>query len=132
MAVATLMTIQSNASLLLDADREVIAEYRTNVGFGGQRGVGDEFFQWAFDNHAQLTVLELHQDPHRGYEEFPDSSGLEGFDSNDRKWVALALAHGDAVVVNALDSDYAESKLELEDASVEVVELCPHQIHVKG
>ncbi len=131
-AIAQLIAVQSEKSLLLDAGREVLAEYQALMNFRGAPGIGDEFFRWAFDNQATLTRIPLHPEDERGYEEFPDAQELRAFDRADRKFVALAATHGDAVVVNALDSDYSEARVGLAAAGVGVLELCPHQLRDAG
>jgi hypothetical protein len=131
-AVAQLIAIRSAKSLLLDAGREVLREYQARMNFAGAPGIGDEFFRWAFENQATLPLIELHHEDERGYEEFPESQELRAFDPADRKFVALVVAHGDAVVVNALDSDYSESSAGLTAAGVRILELCPHQLHDVG
>jgi len=63
------------------------------------------------------------------FEEFPDSQDLEGFDKNDRKFVAVALASRmDPTILNASDSDWWEHGDALEANGVRVRNLCPDLI----
>lgn len=128
-AVEWLELILADSSLLLDMGLEVLTEYYAYCNFAGQPGLGDEFFRWAFQSQGLLSSIELHPHETRRYVEFPDSAGLEEFDPPDRKFVALAFTHSDAAVVNCLDSDYDEAGAALSAAGVQVIELCPHQLH---
>ena len=59
------------------------------------------------------------------------NDGLMSFDINDRKFVAAASEASRTApvqIVNAVDNDYAEHRLALEEASIRVDELCPQHI----
>lgn len=115
------------AALALDDGGEILAEYSHERDFSGQPGVGNEFFRWAFDNQYTSCCrvpLTPHED--RVYHEFPDTPNLNRFDRSDRKFVATALGCSPpATIHNAVDSDYAQFKVALAAAAVDVTELCP-------
>ena len=59
------------------------------------------------------------------------NDGLMSFDISDRKFVAAASEASRTApvqIVNAVDNDYAEHRLALEEASIRVDELCPQHI----
>ena len=61
-----------------------------------------------------------------GFEEFPNDPRLSNFDSDDRKFVAVALAsQSDPQVLNATDTDWWAHRKALEENGVDVVFLCP-------
>ena len=58
--------------------------------------------------------------------EFPDDPALTGFDSSDRKFVAVAVASEiQPALLNATDTDWWEYRVELERHGVNVHFLCP-------
>lgn len=125
--VEFLLRCKNDRSLLLDAAGVVLALYASKCNFSGQPGTGDEFFLWAFNNAHGLAVLELVRDSSGTYLDVPDV--LMEFDWDDHIWIALVRkSSGDAQVVNAVDSDYIESSMELEAALVGVLELCPGDV----
>lgn len=70
--------------------------------------------------------MTLTPDPDRGFREFPDDPELAGFDWDDRKFVAVALAVGaDPAILNASDTDWWLGREGLERHGVQVVFLCP-------
>lgn len=108
--VASLREIQGDRVVLLDDKYLILQEYRENLGFSGQPGVGNAFFKWLFDNqgnpaHCKKVPVTIHSV--RGFEEFPDDPSLNLFDQDDRKFVAVVRASGTRpVVVNASDTDW--------------------------
>lgn len=113
-------------SLVLDVEGEILVTYAQHCSYSGEPGAGDAFFIWANDHAAALTRFTLPRDHSGQYIGFPTDEALATFDSDDRKWVALALAAGpEAEIVNALDSDYRDHAEALGAAGVRVRELCP-------
>ena len=95
----------------------------------GQPGVGDEFMYWLFQNQYNGEVCErVHITPHpeRKFVEFPEDPALTGFDPNDRKYVAVALASTNRPeILNAVDSDWYHFNSELSAAGLRIKQLCP-------
>ena len=127
--IAKLSEIRDECRVLLDNSNLIIEEYRNLLSFSGQPGLGDAFFKWLFDNqanpeHCRRVVVNLHAD--REFEEFPDDPSLSGFDHDDRKFVAVALASGTGpTILNASDTDWWDYRHELRRYGVEVDFLCP-------
>jgi hypothetical protein len=64
------------------------------------------------------------------FAEFPDDPELTDFDRNDRKFAAVALASLQApTVLNALDSDWADSHVALVRNGLSIRFLCPQHVH---
>lgn len=120
--------------ILLDEGYEIFDEYQRYLSHSGQPGLGDAFFRWLWTNqanpaHCRLIRITPHAD--RGFEEFPNDDALLGFDRSDRKFVAVALASGEAPsILNATDSDWWEFHNQLAAYGVHVNYLCPD--HVPG
>ena len=128
-AVQAIGLVRSSNALVLDAGREILAEYRRNCGRPGQPGVGDQFFLWAVDNQADLRSVALSKNAERRFDEFPDDPALEGFDRDDRVFVAVSIASSiPNRIMNAVDSDYSHYRDSLRNAGVHVHELCPAEL----
>lgn len=112
--IAALKRIRSEQRLRLDVGRLILEEYRRNLSFSGQPGVGDVFFKWLWDNQAnelfcrRVTITPLDSDP-QNFAEYPADPELARFDPSDRKFVATALAENEPVpILNASDEDWSE------------------------
>ncbi|MCY3561180.1 MAG: hypothetical protein OXH20_08455 [bacterium] len=128
-AVSALIGVKDSSSLIVDAGRRILGEYRKHCDQSGQPGLGDEFFRWAFDHAAFLHAVKLTENEDRGFEEFPDDPALAGFDPDDRVFVAVsAAARIDNVILNAVDSDYKLHCGGLAAVGVVVEELCPNEL----
>ena len=118
--------------VLVDDGQEILAEYKDNLSFAGQPGVGDAFFKWLWNNQANPSccrkIVITPCDP-RGdleFEEFPNDPALSRFDRSDRKFVAVALTSGESPpILNASDSDWWIHKEALERNGVILRFLCP-------
>ena len=123
-----LLSCQSSESVVLDTAYEILSKYASHCSHSGSPGVGDQFFVWARDNAAMLpTAVNAYHETRR-YESFPEDPALEGFDWDDRVYVATAVAYGQGCsVVNAADSDYFAVR-EVLRAHVGVIELCEDEL----
>ena len=112
--------------VLIDTHNLATSEYESYCRRSGQPGVGDLFFKSLLDNIAnerRVARIEIGSTPEEVDLALPPS--LADFDPSDRKWIALHLIGSASSIVNALDSDWAQRKDDLETAGVHVVELCP-------
>lgn len=117
--------------VLVDDGLRIFSEYRRHFAGSGQPGAGDAFFKWLWDNQGnrkycrQITITAV-AGADDDFEEFPDDPALTGFDRNDRKFVAVALASGvSPVILNASDTDWWIFRVPLADHGVHVTFLCP-------
>lgn len=115
--------------VVIDDGQRILDEYRRHCSFSGQPGLGDAFFKWLWSRQADPRHCRRVQiTPHakRGFMEFPADKRLKSFDRDDRKFVAVALAAGDApCVLNASDTDWWQAKEELSEHGVTISFLCP-------
>lgn len=116
--------------VLLDDAGLILQEYLKQKPHGFPQGPGDAFFIWVHDNQANnayirtVPVTPLDNDP-RGFAEFPDDAELIAFDQDDRKFVAVALASGDAPpILNATDTDWWIHRTALLRNGIRVKFLC--------
>lgn len=125
-AIDALTDIKDRRRLLLDAGGEILDEYRKHCSHSGQPGVGDQFFRWAHQNAAMLASVSLTPHSGRRYAEFPSDQALASFDHDDRVFIAVAVTGPKPNrILNAVDSDYRDHALALQQAGITVDELCP-------
>lgn len=103
-----------------------------HLSLSGQPGPGDAFLKWVWNVQATDRVLKAKVTPTADdtseLQEFPLDPRLDGFDKDDRKYVAVALSsQRNPPVLNAVDSDWWDYRKPLEDNGVAIIFLCPEQ-----
>src|SRR5438874_2727122 len=96
-SISALENLVESEIIVIDDRFRIIEEYRRHLSHSGQPGVGDAFFKWLWENQANESRCERATITQKGhdstaFEEFPDDESLTGFDREDRKFVAVALA----------------------------------------
>ena len=129
--VTVLGDVLTDGTIVLDDGMRILKEYMGNLSMSGQPGAGDLFMIWVWNVHADenrcervhLTCEDAGSD---NFNEFPGDADLTDFDRSDRKFVAVALtSRNRPVVLNAVDSDWADSHVALKRNGVKVRFLCP-------
>jgi hypothetical protein len=132
--VDIIQQIQKESCIVIDTNGEILNEYRKNLLFKGQPGLGDSFLKWIHDNQGtpdKVCKVEINQDGY-SYIEFPDHPDLRDFDPSDRKFVAVANTHPHKPpIFQATDSKWWEWKEALQEVGIEVIFLCPGYIESK-
>ena len=127
--ITALETICRNRRIVLDDRGDILDEYRRHLHPSGQPGPGDAFFMWLWNHQADerhCTTVAVVADPDRGYREFPDDPALDGFDRDDRKFVAVARAVGTKPpILNASDTDWWHYRQALRRHGIQIQYLCP-------
>ena len=130
--VDALTDVREKYIVLLDDQQHILGEYMASgPSFAGRPGVGNAFFKWVFDNqandaHCEKVAITPTRDNGESFAEFPNDSDLVGFDRDDRKFVAVALAsQRDPPVLNATDTDWWDYRQALERNGVRIRFLCP-------
>lgn len=126
-----LVEIKASGVVAVDASYQIIGEYRRNQPIVGQPGLGIEFLKWLLSSHRYVHVaITPHQS--RGFVEFPAHDGLRSFDPSDRKFVAVAAAHGSfPPILQAADSKWWGWSTALQECGINVHFLCPDEIEAK-
>lgn len=126
--------VRNRGTIVLDDGGLILDEYMRNLSMSGQPGAGDVFMKWVWNVQADNTqcervVLSLRSGGKDDFNEFPDDPDLANFDRSDRKFVAVALAsRKKPVVLNAVDTDWAEHHRALAKHGVRVQFLCPQHV----
>jgi len=135
--IRALRRLQREGKILIDESGFIIDEYRSHLSPTGQPGLGDEFFKWLWNNQGntkyciRVDVTPL-DDEGCNFSEFPDDPALESFDRSDRKFVAVALCHGNAQILNASDTDWWNFRGALEIHGIQICFLCPELMPERG
>jgi hypothetical protein len=115
----------------------IMKEYLDHLALAGEPGAGDAFMKWVWNVQGDESLCERvslsprHQDTDDDFAEFPDDHRLKNFDWSDRKFVAVALASvNEPIVLNALDSDWADNHVALRANGVRIRFLCPQHVGV--
>lgn len=135
-SVDTLLAIRSNGVIVLDDAMRILKEYMDNLTLSGEPGAGDAFMKWVWNIQAdedrceRVVLTPGHKNDPDHFAQFPDDPDLADFDRSDRKFVAVALTSArNPVILNAVDSDWAESHQALVRNGVTVRFLCPQHVH---
>lgn len=127
--------VEAEERVVLDGAGLILREYLNQRPHEVPRGPGDAFLVWVFDNqvnqaHCDIVTVTPLPGEARGFAEFPDDPALAGFDPDDRKFVAVALASlADPPILNASDTDWWQFRDVLAGHGVQVVFLCPDLMH---
>ena len=120
--------------LALDDQRRIIEEYHKNLTPDGQPAIGDVFLKWVEINWTNPERCDLVSiTPVNGleneFEEFPDDPALKDFDPDDRKFIAVALAHPQKPpILQAWDRQWWDFRDALSQNGVRVEFICEDDI----
>ncbi len=90
--------IDQREKVVIDDRRRILGEYQNNTRPNTRKGVGDLFVKRLLQNLGNPEICAMgHITSLTGngtdFEEFPDDTALINFDPDDRKFIAVALAH---------------------------------------
>lgn len=134
--VQRLSVITVKEKIVLDDGNHIFDEYQHYLAWDprDQQRVGYAFFKWVHDNQYNPDKCDrIHISPRSGdggnYLEFPDDPDLQTFPRDDRKFVAVALAHPTRPpILNAVDTDWWIFRKALERNGVCLEFLCPDDL----
>ena len=109
--------------IVIDTQKIAINEYSNYANWEGQPRVGDLFFKVLTDNIANPDrVCRVDIGSTQDEIDICVPEQLLDFDRNDRKWIALYLEGSAESIINAVDSDWAARKADLDGAGIAVIE----------
>jgi hypothetical protein len=132
--VVRLNEITKGGKFVLDDNWLILKEYMANLNSRGQPGAGDAYLKWVLSNHGNPKMCEkvqltLKGTSEAGFEEFPANPELEGFDPDDKKFIAVAMAHPDKPpILQATDAEWWDLKDHFQVAGVTIDFLCEDDI----
>ena len=123
--------MRGDVKLVLDNRWIILREYMQNLRSNGA-DVGDRFLGWILVNKddwcdsVSITPVNALENE---YEEFPDNPALEDFDRDDRKFIAVALAHPEKPpILQATDTHWWDFRNTLYKHGVRVEFICEDDI----
>ncbi len=125
-----LRNVMDEDRIVLDDKWRILTEYKSNLNSSGQPGVGDAFLKWVLTNMANEQRCEFIRITPTGsspddFREFPADDELHDFDPDDRKFIAVALAHPERPpVLQAVDTEWWAKRGALARAGVQIEFLC--------
>lgn len=132
--VKQLNKVKQSGKFVLDDNWLILQEYKNNLRSTGQPGVGDAFLKWVLTNYTNPLRCEMvritpENSDQTNFMEFPSDPALIGFDKDDRKFIAVALAHPDKPpILQAVDVQWWQMQVALNQAGVQIEFLCQSDI----
>ena len=123
--------MRGEMKLVLDNRWIILREYMRNLRSSGV-DVGDRFLGWILanrDKRCDLVPITPVDDSENEFEEFPDDPALNGFDPDDRKFIAVAVVHLEKPpILQAVDSQWWDFRDALRQNGVTVEFICEDDI----
>ena len=123
--------MRGEEKLVLDNRWIILREYMQNLRSSGA-DVGDRFLGWILvnkDYRCDLVTITPVDGSGNAFEEFPDDPALDGFDSDDRKFIAVACAHPEKPpILQAVDSQWWDFRDAFRENGVTVEFICEDDI----
>ena len=127
-----LTEIVEGGRVSIDEHGLILTEYGSMTRPWAGKREGDVFLKWLLQNQgnpSRCDRVALTEHSTRGFESFPDHPDLEDFDKSDRKFVAVAAAHGHKPpIAQAADSKWLGWAPALLKSGITVEFLCPGDI----
>lgn len=124
--------------VVIDDGWRILREYERNTDPNTRKGIGDLFVKTLMQNQGDPNICKIiHITPLAGngtdFEEFPTDNALKGFDPDDRKFIAVALAHqrntGETpTILLAIDRGWLEFMSALASHGITVDLICEEKI----
>jgi hypothetical protein len=115
--------VMTSGVVLEDEEDLAVGEYRRHLDFSGQPTMGDEFFSWLVRERWIGCLVQRVPSPAGQSILSVLPSSLAGFDSDDHKWICIYIQGNADYIVNAVDTDWADAKVDLDSEGVRLLEL---------
>jgi hypothetical protein len=132
-----LHAVMEDGHAFVDDEGRIVAEYRANLRGRREPGPGDLFFRWLLTHEwGGEKVTRVHitaiAGAEEGFEELPPPEDGTVYDPSDRKFLAVAAAHGERPpLLQSFDSKWWGWQEALAKVGVTIHFRCPDDIAKK-
>ena len=132
-----LRSLMEGGHVFVDDGGRIVAEYRANLDAKGQPGPGDVFFKWLLTHEwgverVSRVRITPSPDDEEDFKELPTPPEGTVYDRSDRKFLAVAAAHGEhPPILQSFDSKWWAWGAALAKVGVRIHFLCPAAIAKK-
>lgn len=125
---------KDNYKLVLDDNWLIIKEYQKNLSHKGQPGIGDAFLKWVLTNRKNPNRINMvkitpKNNNNTDFNEFPNDPGLTNFDPEDKKFIAVSIAHNNhPPIIQGVDCKWYHFKNHLKKFNVELEFICQEEL----
>lgn len=132
-----LAAVMKRGRVFVDAEGQIVAEYRANLRATGQPGPGDAFLKWLLTHEwgaerVTRVPITARVGDEQGFDELPPPPAGTVYDPSDQKFLAVAAAHPERPpILQSFDSKWWGWRDALSAISVRVHFLCPEAIAAK-
>lgn len=123
-----LLVCRTSGIIVIDAGFLILQEYLKRTFPNQPKGVGDEFLKWLLQNKSnrqRVHIVHINEFEKDFFVEFSDKDLQSEFDTSDRKFVAVAIAHHKKPpILQATDSKWLNWSRRLKKLGVVVEFVC--------
>lgn len=118
--------------LVLDDNWRILDEYMRNLRTN-DADIGYRFLRWLLTNKDKscdfVTITPI-DGSLNAFDEYPTDTALIDFDSDDRKFIAVVIAHsGKPTILQAVDAKWWNYRDALQQNGVTIEFICEEDIH---
>ena len=123
-SIAIIKKVITSGTLYVDADKEILTEYKKNLQHKGRNNIGKLFYIEIYRHFTVKTkCVKITKISEGNYTEVPSEITNSKFDPDDRKFIAVAK-EADAKIYNATDSDYLNHETLIRSCGIEIEFVC--------
>lgn len=136
-SAGALQRVMEAGHIFLDDGGRIVEEYRANLSAKGQPGPGDVFLKWVLTHEwaghrVTRVAITSKADDEEEFAELPRPPRGIRYDPSDRKFLAVAAAHGEhPPILQSFDSKWWGWREALGEIGVMIHFLCEEEIAAK-
>ena len=123
--VSFIERLKNSHKLILDSRSKILQEYTNKLSSRREDSLSREFFRWVMSIHADPAYCEkvnICPNRQRGFDEFPTDNKLRRFHWDDRKYIAVAIAHSEKPeIAQAVDNKWRPFERDLRRHGVRIL-----------
>lgn len=122
--IGFLEQLHQNHKIIIDSKGKILSEYTKHLESEQGHSISAEFYKWVISNQANFAkceTVDIHSDAQWVFKEFPKDNKLKRFDRDDRKYVAVAIAHNShPEIAEAVDAKWKPYETTLRKYGVKI------------